>query len=173
VLFERALHPVQQRATGQAETGRQLDHGKTAAGLLRGGLGPHLLVGRGVGHGQAGAVDDVDAPTQPVIRAGGLGRELFGQMLVSGFELGQRQPGARLTIGSGAAVALRPALRRIPRLHLADDLVAGTARTQDLTEKSPERQFQRIKAFPAVEAVRARGQEIGGQPRSENLAQAA
>ena len=105
-------------------------------------------------------------------RAGSSG-EFLGQMLMRGFELGQWQADPCLAIRAGAAVRLRPTLRRIPRLYLANDLATGAARIQDLTEKSPERQLQRVKAFATVEAANARSQKIRGQPRAENLAQPA
>ena len=139
MFLERAFHPVQQRAAGQAKTRHQFDNRETAAGFLSGRLRPSLLVGGGVGHGNPRAVHHLDATPQPEFGGRDPRGEFVGQRLVEIHQTGQRQTVARLTIGTGAAVG-RLGLRRIPRLNFADDLTAGRPRTQDLAQERPKGQ---------------------------------
>ena len=56
MFLERAFDPLKQRAAGQTKARHQFDHGKAAARFLSGRLRPGLLIGGGVGHGNARAV---------------------------------------------------------------------------------------------------------------------
>ena len=172
MFLERAFHPLQQRAAGQAEARREFDDGKTAAGLLRVGLRPGFLVGECVRHGKARAVHHLDAAAQPEFGRRDAGGEFVSQRLVQFGQPRQRQPVTRLTISARAAVG-RLILRRIPRLDFADDLAAGSPRTQDLTQERPKGQRQRIGALATVDPFGGGREQRHRQPRPENLAQPA
>jgi hypothetical protein len=171
MFLERAFNPLEQRAASQAEARHQFDDGKAAAGLLGGRLWPILLIGGGVGHGEARAIHHFDAASQPAIRRRDASGEFLGQTLVKFQQARQRQTSPRLAISTRATGGQRFVLRHAPRLHFTDDLPARTTRTQNLAQKRPEGQVYGIGALAAVDPFGGGRQSGGGQPGPENLAQ--
>lgn len=149
MVFDRAFDPLEQRAASQTEARHQFDDRKTAAGFLFRRLRPGLLIGGGVGHGNARPIHHLDVATQPEFRSREARGEFVGQRLMKLPQSCDRQASPCLTIGTRAAVG-RLVPGRIPRLDFTDDLAAGTTRTQHLPQERPERQRLRIQALAAV-----------------------
>ena len=61
-----------QRPTGQVKNGDQSSDRKPSARLLATLLGIGLLIGRRIGHGHRGAIDDFDAASFPLPGVGSL-----------------------------------------------------------------------------------------------------
>ena len=59
--------PVQQGAGGQRETTDDLGNREAATGLLIGRLRENTLIGRCIGHGHAGPIDDFDRASTPAL----------------------------------------------------------------------------------------------------------
>ena len=102
-----------------------------------------------------------------------MGVQFGHQRLMQLLQLIERQAGARLTIGAAAADGQPLAMLSIPRLYFANDLPTGTARTEHLTQKRPEREVQRIEALATVEPFRTLSQQGRRQPWTEPLTQLA
>jgi hypothetical protein len=162
VLVLVAVDKVQERTAGQAKEADELEPGKTAAGLLLFGLGPELLVGWGIGHGNAGAIDDLDRVSLPEVVMGKVTLELLGEMGADVFEGAILQPGARLAIAPGLrAGSLRPAaLEPGPSQHAQNGIAAGRTAFEHLREESPEGNQRRKDALTTIDAT-----GVGSEPR--------
>ena len=153
IMFgERTFDPLQQRTAGQTKARHQFDDGKTTAGFLSQRLRPDLLLGGVVGHGNARAIHQFDAPAQPEFGGAEACGKFAGQCVMQFRQIRERQTIAGLAIGARAAVG-RLVLRRIPSLDFANHLAAGRTRTQDLAQERPKSQGQRIGAAAAVEPL--------------------
>ena len=80
VHAQGAAGKMQERSAFEAEKACQFHHGKAASFLLIGRLRIGSLVLRGVGHGQAGAIDDFDLAGKPAALAGGVGFHALSEM---------------------------------------------------------------------------------------------
>ena len=68
VVVMAARGEVDQSARDQAEHTDKVHRGKTAPGFLASSLRPALLVFGGIGHGNPGAIDQLDVAAMPVRR---------------------------------------------------------------------------------------------------------
>lgn len=151
-----SMHAMEQRTALQAEKTHQLEQGKAAARLLVFGLGPAFLIGRSVGHGNGGAIDQAHAASPPERSLRSIALHLIGQMRTDLIQGGGLEPGARLAAGAG----LESGQRLLGKLKLkpADDpaqgVATGRAALEHLGEEGPESNSRAEEALPAV---RARG----------------
>ena len=80
VHAEGAAGKMQERSAFEAEKTHQFHHGKAACFLLIGRLRIGSLILRGVGHRQAGAIDDFDLAGKPATLTGGVGFHALSEM---------------------------------------------------------------------------------------------
>jgi hypothetical protein len=162
MLVKMAQRHVQQRPAGQREEHHQLEHGKTAAGLLAGGLRELLLVGRRVRQLHRTAIDHLDRAALPpgagacalLGGPGGGGQDAFQAL--------PRQALAGLDVGRGAFIHRLPGVQAGQGLHLADHLAAGRAGLEHLPEKALAGQAQGEGPLAAVGAFVGAGKQVDG-----------
>jgi hypothetical protein len=167
LLPERAGGAGQQGSASQAEQDRQLQHRKTAAGFLIGGLRETLLVGGRVGEPEAGAVHHLErtsaqqGPGRGVPeRGGGAGRQRF-------FQDGLRQACPGLAVAARVLIHGGATPQRAQGLHLADGFAARRVVVEHLPEPAPEGAGERVDALATVGA----GGRLGQQPAGQAVAQ--
>jgi hypothetical protein len=90
-----AAGKVEQGPAGQRKEAHQLHQRKTTAGLLRDRLGVSGLVAGRVGHGEAGAIDDLDGAPEPEAAAGHIGLQVIAQVPLDAMQQGVWQSRAR------------------------------------------------------------------------------
>lgn len=159
-----ALCHVQKRTAGKTEAAHQFSNRKPAPLGLIGVLRPYGLVFFGVGHGNAGAVDDLDMAAQPQLFGADSSFQLLGRMLLDVVQRLKRKTRTRLAIGTRGCTGDRELPGRMPCLDFADDFAARAARRHDLGQKSPEGDCNRIRSSPTIGALCCRFQKSGGRP---------
>ena len=85
----------------KTEESQELGDGKAATGLLNALLREHFLIGRGVGHGETGAIDDADPVPTPEVSLQDAGLGILDQVAVNGFQAVDGQFGPGRTIRAG------------------------------------------------------------------------
>src|SRR5580704_16750028 len=85
----------------QAEKTNDFEQRKTTAGPLAATLGPLTLVGGGIWHRQASAIDNFDPAPQPELIVGHLAFELLGHLRANLLEHCLIESSAGLTVGAG------------------------------------------------------------------------
>jgi hypothetical protein len=116
VDVQTAAGKMKQGSAGQRKDAHQLHHRKTAAGLLAGGLRISALVLGRVGHGEIGAIGNLDVTPPPAALGGDVAFQPIGQLFMNAQQGLIRQSCTGLTIGAlsqarcppGGAVPTRP-----------------------------------------------------------------
>jgi hypothetical protein len=158
------LCPVKESPACQAEAANEFDGGEAAALLLIGRLRENPLIFRGIRHGQAGAVDDLDVSAAPELIGPCAALEFIGGMPMNGKEgiVGYLGTGAAIGGGAGTWAGLTPV--GIPRLDLADGFTAGAFRRENLGEEGPECQTFGKESNAAMGATCRGFQKLGWYP---------
>jgi hypothetical protein len=140
VLVDVPLGEVEQRAAALAKEAHQFHLREAAAGLLAARLRPHGLIFRGLGHGGAGAVDDLDPPPLPALFGREIAFQLLGQMGADLRQHGVRQTEARLAIAAGFGGGQRGfgIFKLPPGGDPAQGIAAGGAAFEHLRQEGPE-----------------------------------
>jgi len=158
----------------QAENADKAHGRKAAAGFLALALGPACLVGRGVGHGDAGAVDNLDPATMPELVGGDVRLQALSEVIMNLVQSIQGEFGARLTIGAGVrthnSLLVRREFAAPISHHFANRFAAGTVWGMHLIQKAPKDHLQRKDASAAVGSPGIRAQERLGNGESKEIA---
>lgn len=168
-----ALGPVQPGAAGEAEASDDLGDGEAAAPLLVGGLRESLLILRRVGHGDAGSVDDRDAPAAPELLLRDAPLQFVGGVAMDAEQGVEAEARTGAAVRGGARAGPRLAADGIPRLDFADGLAAGTLGREHLRKECPEGQPLGKEAATAVRAAWGGLQQPRRHPRRAHLAELA
>ena len=147
------LGPVEQGTAGQAEAADEFGDGEAAPLFLVGGLREGLLIGRGVRHGDTGAIDDLDVATAPELIGRDASLEFVGGVPVNVEQGVIGQTGAGIAIGGGAGTGPGLTAGDIPGLDFTDGLAAGAVGGEHLGEKGPKREDLREEALAAMGAA--------------------
>jgi len=132
-----ALSPVDEHTVGEMKKPHQFNKREATAWFLSLGLRPALLVGRGVGHGGAGPVDDLNRSAELMGAEGSL-LNLSGNTMVDLSEPRKRESAAGLAVGAGTGAGQWRIARGLPGLQFAQRLPTGTLRTEHLGQERPE-----------------------------------
>jgi hypothetical protein len=146
VVVMAACGEVDQSARDQTKHADEVHRGKTAPGFLAGGLRPALLVFWGVGHGNPGAIDQLDVAAVPVRRVRNVFLHALDEVGVDLVDDALGNPGARPAIpgAMGADRAVFCAWFIAPDVgdERANRFAAGACRVEHLVKKAPEDHFQ-------------------------------
>jgi len=167
------LGPVKQGAAGQAEAADEFGNGEATAFFLVGGLRESLLIGLGIRHRDAGAIDDFDMAPAPELLALNPALRLIGGVPMNVEQGVIGQAGSGIAIGGGAGTGSGLTAGDIPGLDLSDGLTAGAVGGEHLGEEGPEGDALREKALAAVCAPVGGFEKPCRHPRSAELAELA
>ena len=171
--MQSTLGPTKQGTAGKAEASDKLCNGEAATLLLVGGLRESPLIPGGIGHGDAGAVDDFDVSTAPKLVRGYPSLEFVGGVLMDGEQLLPGEAGTGAAVGGGAGGGTGLSASDIPGLDLADRFAAGAVGGKDLRKEGPEGQTAGVGALAAVGATFGGLEQASRHPRRADLAELA
>lgn len=159
--------PGGEESGGETEERRETQDGEAAPRALDGLLRVALLILRGVGKRDGGAVHDADLMSAPEVlvreSAVGLGHDCS----VNVVEDFQGESGAGLTVRT--ILDWRQGLSGAPakRGGLVDSLATGGTRLSDLPEESPESESESPAAAAGMRTLVALGEEVVRDPALE------
>ena len=155
---------MQERAAGEAEAADEVCNGKAAPAFLVAWLRKSVLILGGIGHRDAGSVDEFDAASTPEVSGRRVALQGLGGMAMYVLEFLDGQSCACGTVGAGAVAQAGRLLLEACGLDLAKDFAAGGVGGEDLQEERPENKAEREEAFAAVGAGLGQSEEFGGDP---------
>ena len=152
----------QQRAAGQGKESCHLQHREPTTRFLSVGLRPHRLVLRRVGHGDAGAVDDLHlAPGQPPFALEDVAFHRPSHLSRDELQGVEGQPLPRLAIGARRdRLGRTPIAPTPPRLHPPRHFPARTPRAQRLRHERPKGHRRRQAPQAAVDSLGRRLEQM-------------
>jgi hypothetical protein len=152
-----------ERACAKAEDGDHVHRGKTAARLLARALRPAGLIGRGVGHGNTGAVHQLDGAPVPECAGGDVPLHALDQVGADIVDHLKRDFRASLAVGAAVRAQSPDLLARgfaAQEGHdLANRFAAGTRGGLHLIQKGPEDHVEGKDALAAIVTRGVRGEQ--------------
>lgn len=127
-------------AGGEAKDPEHFCHREAAAFLLSAGLRPLTLVGGGVRHGEAGAIEHFDAAPTPQPSGGGAPVEVHTQSIENGLQQSAAQGAASLAVSGGAQCRALGVVAPgdEPGADFAHHFLAGHGGVEHLEEEGPK-----------------------------------
>lgn len=165
--------PMEQGPAGQTEASDEFGDGKAATLFLIGGLRKSPLIFGGIGHGNAGSVNDFNMATAPQLGLGDPSLQDVGRVSMDTHQAFIGEFGSGLAIGAGSRSGSGQTAGNAPILNLSNDLPAGTQGRERLGKECPEGYALRKKALAAVIAGFGRLKQSGRQPWGADLAELA
>lgn len=151
-----AVGGLNERSGEQAEDADQGHRRKAAPGLLVLALAPACLVGKGVGHRDAGAVDHPDVPPVPEILLGDAALQAINEVAIDLIHFLEGNARPSLAVSARARTHGTFCVRELApdQSHdLTHGLTTGSIGSLHLVEKAPEHDFKRKNALSAVVAL--------------------